>query len=64
MKISDPFDRLIAIHDLYLMQLKTITKYVRAFLMVNRNNIPEYFLFFATNSIQGFEADEAFDVEG
>ena len=55
MKISDPFDRLIAIHDLYLMQLKTIAKYVRAFLMVNRNNIPEYFLLFATNSIQGFE---------
>jgi three-Cys-motif partner protein len=55
-KISDPFDRLIAIHDLYLIQLKTVAKYVRAFLMVNRNNIPDYFLFFATNSIQGLEA--------
>ena len=38
-KISDPFDRLIAIHDLYLNQLKTVAKYVRAFLMVNKSNM-------------------------
>jgi three-Cys-motif partner protein len=55
-KISDPLERLIAIHDLYLRQLKTVAKYVRAFLMVNKNNIPDYFLFFATNSIEGLEA--------
>jgi three-Cys-motif partner protein len=40
--ISDSLNRLIAIHDLYLNQLKTVAKYVRAFLMVNRNNIPDY----------------------
>jgi three-Cys-motif partner protein len=55
-KISDPLERLRAIHDLYLGQLKTVAKYVRAFLMMNRSNIPDYFLFFATNSIEGLEA--------
>jgi three-Cys-motif partner protein len=55
-KISDPLERLRAIHDLYLGQLKTVAKYVRAFLMVNKSNIPDYFLFFATNSMEGLEA--------
>jgi len=55
-KISDPLERLRAIHDLYLRQLRTVAKYVRAFLMVNKSNIPDYFLFFATNSIEGLEA--------
>lgn len=55
-KLTDPLERLIAIHDLYLHQLKKVAKYVRAFLMVNKNNIPDYFLFFATNSIEGLEA--------
>jgi three-Cys-motif partner protein len=55
-KISDPLDRLIAIHDLYLNQLKTVAKYVRAFLMVNKSNSADYFLFFATKSIKGLEA--------
>jgi three-Cys-motif partner protein len=55
-KISDPLERLRAIHDLYLKQLRTVAKYVRAFLMVNISNIPDYFLFFATNSLDGLEA--------
>ena len=55
-KLTDPLERLIAIHDLYLRQLKTVAKYVRAFLMVNKSNTPDYFLFFATNSIEGLEA--------
>jgi three-Cys-motif partner protein len=55
-KLTDPLERLIAIHDLYLRQLKKVAKYVRAFLMVNKNNTADYFLFFATNSIEGLEA--------
>jgi three-Cys-motif partner protein len=55
-RIGDPLERLRAIHDLYLRQLKTVAKYVRAFLMVNISNIPDYFLFFATNSLDGLEA--------
>jgi three-Cys-motif partner protein len=55
-EIADPLERLRAIHDLYLNQLRTVAKYVRAFLMVNKSNAPDYFLFFATNSIEGLEA--------
>jgi hypothetical protein len=55
-KLSDPGERLIAIHDLYLRQLGTVARYVRAFLMVNKSNTPDYFLFFATNSLSGIEA--------
>jgi three-Cys-motif partner protein len=54
--LSDPDERLRAIHDLYLKQLSTVAKYVRAFLMVNKSNTPDYFLFFATNSLDGLEA--------
>ena len=54
--ISDSVERLRAIHDLYLKQLRTVAKYVRAFLMVNKSNTPDYFLFFATNSLDGLEA--------
>lgn len=54
-KISNPIDRLFFIHDLYLKQLRTHAKYVRAFLMVNKSNTPDYFLFFATNSLDGLE---------
>ena len=43
-KNSDPLGRLRAIHDLYLKQLRTFAKYVRAFLMVNKSNTPDYFL--------------------
>ena len=54
--ISDPLERLRAIHRLYLNQLRTVAKYVRAFLMVNKSNTPDYFLFFATDSLDGLEA--------
>jgi three-Cys-motif partner protein len=55
-KISNSIDRLMFIQHLYLNQLRTVARYVRAFLMVNKNNIPDYFLFFATNSLEGLEA--------
>jgi three-Cys-motif partner protein len=55
-KFTDPVDRLFAIHDLYLKQLRTAARYVHAFLMVNKSNAPDYFLFFATNSLKGIEA--------
>lgn len=53
--ISDPVERLMGIHNLYLRQLRTVAKYVRAFLMRNKSNTPDYFLFFATNSLDGLE---------
>ncbi len=37
-KITDPIDRLFFIQDLYLKQLRTVAKYVRALLMVNKSN--------------------------
>ena len=53
--ITDPDDRLFAIHDFYLEQIRKAAKYVRAFLMRNKSNSPDYFLFFATNSFEGLE---------
>lgn len=55
LQIDNPIDRLYFIHDLYLKQLRTVARYVRAFLMVNKSNSPDYFLFFATNSLDGLE---------
>ena len=55
-ELTDPADRLYAIHDLYLAQLKSVARYVRAFLMVNISNAPDYILFFATNNSKGLEA--------
>jgi three-Cys-motif partner protein len=55
-KISAPVERLFFIHDLYLKQLRTVAKYVRGFLMRNKNDTPDYFLFFATNSLEGLES--------
>jgi three-Cys-motif partner protein len=55
LEMSDPVERLMGIHDLYLKQLRTVAKYVRAFLMRNKSNTPDYFLFFATNSLKGLE---------
>ena len=54
--ISDSGERLRFIHDLYLTQLRTVAKHVRAFLMINKSNTADYFLFFATNSLEGLEA--------
>lgn len=50
-----PDERLRAIHDLYLKQLRKVAKYVRSFQMVNMGNRVDYFLFFATNSLKGLE---------
>jgi three-Cys-motif partner protein len=55
-ELTEAIDRLYAIHDLYLAQLQTVARYVRAFLMVNISNAPDYILFFATNSLKGLEA--------
>jgi three-Cys-motif partner protein len=54
-KISAPAERLRAIHDLYLKQLRRVAKHVRSFQMLNRGNIVDYFLFFATNNLTGLE---------
>lgn len=43
--ISAPDERLRAIHDLYLKQLRKVAKYVRSFQMMNRGNTVDYFLF-------------------
>ncbi len=50
-------DRRQAIHDLYQQQLMhdAQAKFVRSFEMRNRNNVTEYFLYFATNNIRGLE---------
>jgi len=55
-KITAPINRFYAIHELYRGQLRTIARYVHAFLMLNRNNAPDYFLFFGTNNLKGTEA--------
>ena len=58
-KISDPDERLRAIHDLYLKQLRSSCQARPCgFLMVNKSNTPDYFLFFATNSLDRFGSDE------
>lgn len=46
-------DRKTRLHDLYQEQLKVQTQahYVRSFCMKNRNNAPDYYLFFATNNL-------------
>jgi three-Cys-motif partner protein len=55
-EIIAPINRFYAIHDLYRDQLRTAARYVHAFLMLNKNNAPDYFLFFGTNSLKGTEA--------
>jgi three-Cys-motif partner protein len=49
--LSGAAQRRKGIHDLYLRQLKTAARYVHSFEMLNKGNRPDYFLFFATNSI-------------
>jgi three-Cys-motif partner protein len=50
-----PDERRRAIHDVYLLQLKTIANHVRSFEMLNNGNRTDYFLFFATNNLRGLE---------
>jgi three-Cys-motif partner protein len=54
-ELGDPEKRRRFIHDLYLKQLRGVTKYVRSFEMLNQGNRTDYFLFFATNSLLGLE---------
>lgn len=53
--ISDPDERLRALHDLYLIELRKVARYVRSFEMLNKGNRVNYFLFFATNNLTGLE---------
>ncbi len=53
--MSDAEKRNTELTALYTVQLKTAAKYVRSFEMVNSMNKVSYYLFFATNSISGFE---------
>ncbi len=52
---SSPDERVKAIHDLYLKQLKTVGKYARSFQMINMGNRVDYFLFFVTNNPLGLQ---------
>ena len=46
-------DRVSMLRDLYQAKLSTVAKYVRYFEMRDRNNRPQYYLFFATNNALG-----------
>ncbi len=50
-------ERLDKLHDLYYDQLKKYAgiDFIRSFMMVNKNNKPDYFLFFGTNNRLGLE---------
>jgi len=56
-KCSNPKDKVIRFHNLYQSQLKGDIgiNYVRSFMMVNKFNKPDYFLFFGTNNKLGLE---------
>jgi len=58
-EISDAQERNTQLTALYTAQLKTTARYVRSFEMVNGMNKVSYYLFFATNSIDGFEKMKA-----
>jgi len=50
-------ERVYEFHNLYQSQLKECAKikFIRSFMMVNKYNKPDYFLFFGTNNILGLE---------
>ena len=54
-KIKDPDNRNRELTSLYTKQLKTASKYVRSFEMINDFNKVSYYLYFVTNQIKGFE---------
>lgn len=56
-QVTNPKDRFHQIHDLYQAQLRSLAgaRYVRSFRMRNKNNAPDYFLFFATTNLKGME---------
>ncbi len=51
--LRNPNERLSKIIELYHMQLKTASKYVKSFEMVDKMNNVSYHLFFASNHIDG-----------
>lgn len=55
--LSNPRDRNRCLHDLYLEQLMTIgqAEFVRSFEMRNYKDVTDYYLFYATNNIRGFD---------
>jgi len=53
--IKDTDKRNRELTTLYTKQLKTASKYVRSFEMINDLNKVTYYLYFATNQIKGFE---------
>jgi three-Cys-motif partner protein len=55
LSLSTLDERLRAIHDLYLKQLRNVARFVRSFQMLNMGNRVDYFLFFATNNLKGLE---------
>jgi len=57
--INDAEKRNTQLTALYTAQLKKAAKYVRSFEMVNNTNKVSYYLFFTTNSIDGFEKMKA-----
>jgi three-Cys-motif partner protein len=54
-EIKDSGKRNQELTALYTKQLKTSSKYVRSFEMINDFNKVSYYLYFATNQIKGFE---------
>jgi three-Cys-motif partner protein len=55
LELSTPDERVKAIHDVYLRQLKTVGEYARSFQMINMGNRVDYFLFFLTNNSLGLQ---------
>lgn len=55
--ITDAKDRNRFFHDLYLRQLREVTKakYVRSFQMRNAADVTDYYLFYATNNLRGLQ---------
>lgn len=56
LNVEQPIDRFVALYNLYREQLKKVARYIRAFLMLNKFNTPDYLLFFATDHLAGLEA--------
>jgi hypothetical protein len=55
LELSTPEERVAAIRDLYLRQLKTTGKYARSFQMINMGNRVDYFLYFVTDNPLGLQ---------
>ena len=59
--MSDPRSRTVFLHNLYQAQLRRRgrAKYVRSFEMRNSQDVTDYFLFYATNSLLGLKKMKA-----